>query len=155
MKNKFAIFALSGLVLTVLSCSRPDVFNADQVRVSIEEETALYVEAIRQGDVEAMLACYTDNATVIPADGEILRGKQAISEFYEALLQMGLKDIDFFTLEVDGCGDLAYETGKTRVLIETESGEIITDSTKYLVIWQRQPDGAWKVHIDIFNFFGR
>jgi ketosteroid isomerase-like protein len=47
---------------------------------------------------------------------------------------------------------MAYEIGKTKVRIQPEGQPAITDSTKYLVVWKRQTDGAWKVHIDIWNF---
>ena len=64
---------------------------------------------------------------------------------------MGVKDIVLTTIEVGGRGDMAYEIGKTKVRIQPEGQAAMTDSTKYLVIWKRQADATWKVHVDIWN----
>jgi uncharacterized protein (TIGR02246 family) len=122
-----------------------------QVRKSIEAANARYSEAIRQGDVAGAVAAYTDDATMVPPDGELVKGRQAIGEFYTKLIQMGMKDIVLTTIEVGGSGDIVYEIGKTRVRIQPEGQEAILDSTKYLVIWKRQTDGTLKVHVDIWN----
>jgi ketosteroid isomerase-like protein len=58
------------------------------------------------------------------------------------------------TIEVGGLGDMVYEIGKTTVLVQPEGLEVFSDSSKYMVIWKQQADGKWKVHADIWNFFG-
>jgi uncharacterized protein (TIGR02246 family) len=141
-----------GFTLAQFSCSSPETFDAVQVRKSIEEACAKYSAAIREGNLAGVVDGYTVDATLVPPDGEILRGKQAIEELYKKFLQMGMKDIAFTTIEVGGGGDTAYEIGKTKVRIQPEGQAAILDSTKYLVIWKRQADGAWKVHADIWNF---
>lgn len=160
MKNiTHVVFILIGVMfvlgfsLTQLSCSRPETFDAEKVRKSIEEACAKYSQAIREGNMAGVVDIYTADATILPPDAGIVKGKQAIGEFYNKLLQMGMKDIVFTTLEVGGNGGTAYEIGKTRVLIQPVGQAAIQDSTKYLVIWKCQADGTWKVHSDIFNFY--
>jgi uncharacterized protein (TIGR02246 family) len=147
-----AVMFVLGFSLTQVSCSRPGTFDAEQVQKSIEEACAKYSEAIRAGNVAGIVDVYTDDATILPPGGEIVKGRQAIGEFYKQLLQMGMKDIVFTTIEVGGSGDVAYEIGTTKVRIQPEGLEAIADSTKYLVIWKRQADATWKVYVDIFNF---
>lgn len=55
---------------------------------------------------------HTDDATIHPPNGDLVRGKKANKEFFKKLLQMGMKDIIFKTIEVEGFGDMAYEIGK-------------------------------------------
>ena len=152
MKHLIGIIFLLGFSLTQLSCSEPETFDAAQVRKSIEEACANYSEAIREGNLAGVVEGYTVDATLVPPDGEILKGKQAIEELYKKFFQMGMKDIAFTTIEVGGNGDTAYEIGKTKVRIQPEGQAAIIDSTKYLVIWKRQADETWKVHVDIWNF---
>lgn len=140
-----------GFALTQLACSRSETFDEVQIRKSIEEACAKYSQAIREGNVAGVVDIYTADATILPPDAGIVKGKQAIGEFYNKLLQMGMKDIVFTILEVGGNGGTAYEIGKTKVLIQPEGQAAIQDSTKYLVIWKRQADGTWKVHADIYN----
>ena len=152
MKHLIAVIFLLGFSLVQLSCSEPETFDAVQVRKSIEEACARYSAAIREGNLAGVVDEYTVDATLVPPDGEILKGKQAIEELYKKFFQMGMKDIAFTTTEVGGSGDTAYEIGKTKVRIQPEGQTAMIDSTKYLVIWKRQADGRWKVHVDIWNF---
>ena len=151
MKHLITVMFLLGFSLTQLSCARHKAFDVVQVRKSIEEACARYSEAIRDGNLAGVVDEYTVDATLVPPDGEILKGKQAIEELYKKFFQMGMKDIAFTTIEVGGSGDTAYEIGKTKVRIQPEGQAAMIDSTKYLVIWKRQADATWKVHVDIWN----
>ena len=96
-----AMFVL-GFPLAQLSCSRPENFDVVQVQKSIEEACAKYSEAIREGNVAGIIDLYTVDASIVPPDGGIVKGRPAIGEFYKQLLQMGMKDIAFTTIEVGG-----------------------------------------------------
>ena len=155
MKCLITLMFVLGTLLAQLSCSRPETFDAGQIRKSIEEVNAKYSKAIQDGNLADAVALYTDDAIMVPPDGELVRGKQAIGELYNKLLQMGMKEIVLTTIEVGGSGGTVYEIGKTRVRIQPEGQAAMLDSTKYLVIWNRQTDGTWKVHVDIWNLICR
>jgi uncharacterized protein (TIGR02246 family) len=155
MKLLITVMFMLGTSLAQLSCSRPETFDAGQIRKSIEEANTKYSEAIREGNLAGVVAGYTDDATMVPPEGELVKGKQAIEELYIKFFQMGMKEIVLTTIEVGGSGDTVYEIGKTRVRIQPEGQAAILDSTKYLVIWNRQADGTWKVHVDIWNLICR
>ena len=44
-------------------------------------------------------------------------------------------------------GDWAYEVG---AFTATAPDGAVFNAGKYIVIWQRQPNGDWKTHRDIF-----
>ena len=134
-----------------LGCNKPESFDSAQVKESIEEACAKYSEAIRKANVTDVADVYTVDATIIPPDGDIVKGRQAIEEFYKKLFQIGMKEGVLTTIEVGGNGDTAYEIGKSKVRIQPEGQAAIQDSTRYLVIWKHQSDGTWKVHVDIWN----
>ena len=152
MKHLVTVMFVLGFALAQFSCARPETFDVALVRKSIEEACARYSAAIREGNLVDVVDEYTVDATLVPPDGDILKGKQAIEELYRKFFQMGMKDSTFTTIEVGGSGDTAYEIGKTKVRIQPEGQATMTDSTKYLVIWKRQADDTWKVHADIWNF---
>jgi len=155
MRHLITVMSLLGTLLAQLSCSRSEIYDAGQIRKSIEEVNATYSEAIQEGNLAGVVAGYADDATMIPPDGELIKGKQAIEEYYRTLFQMGMKEVVLTTIEVEGSGGTVYEIGKTRVRIQPEGQEAIQDSSKYLVIWKRQADGTWKVHADIWNLSSR
>jgi uncharacterized protein (TIGR02246 family) len=155
MRPIIIVMFLLGTSLVQLSCSSPETFDTAQIRKSIEEVNAKYSEAIKEGNLAGAVAGYTDDATMVPPDGGLIRGKQAIEEYYKTLFRMGMKEVVLTTIEVEGSGGTVYEIGKTRVRIQPEGQQAIQDSTKYLVIWKRQADGTWKVHVDIWNLICR
>lgn len=155
MRPLITVIFLLGTSLVQLSCSRPETFDTGQIRKSIEEANAKYSEAIQEGNLAGVVVGYTDDATMVPPDGELIKGKQAIEKYYRTFFEMGMKEVVLTTIEVDGSGGTVYEIGKTRVRIQPEGQEAIQDSSKYLVIWKRQADGTWKVHVDIWNLICR
>ncbi len=54
-------------------------------------------------------------------------------------------------VDVGGSGDTAYEIGKYSLTIQAEGQAAMADSGKYVVVWKRQADGTWKLHVDIWN----
>jgi ketosteroid isomerase-like protein len=64
---------------------------------------------------------------------------------------MGVKDVTLTTMDVGGGGNTAYETGNYSLTIQPESQAAMTDSGKYVVVWKKQADGTWKLHVDIWN----
>jgi ketosteroid isomerase-like protein len=42
----------------------------------------------------------------------------------------------------------------TTVMTYEAGGRTVTDNGKYLVGWQRQPSGEWKIHRDVSNSSG-
>jgi len=51
--------------------------------------------------------------------------------------------------EVQEAGDWAYEVGGFAT---TAPGGATLNAGKYIVIWKRQPSGAWKIYRDIFQW---
>ena len=155
MRHLITVMIVLGTSLAQLSCGRPETFDTGQIRKSIEEANAKCSEAIQEGNLAGVVAGYTDDATMVPPDGELIKGKQAIEQYYRTLFQMGMKEVVLTTIEVGGSDGTVYEIGKTRVRIQPEGQETIRDSTKYLVVWKRQADGTWKVHVDIWSLICR
>ncbi len=45
-------------------------------------------------------------------------------------------------------GDLAYETGTYTMTLSDAKTKPSTDQGHYVVVWQKQADGTWKVVLD-------
>jgi len=139
----------------ILVCCVPpatEEMDVEKVRMAIEEANLKFGELVRQGDAAALAALYTDDATVLPPDIDMIQGKQEIEAFWSQGLQMGIKDAVLTTVDVFGSGDLAYEVGKFALTIQPEGQEPIEQKGKYVVIWKKTADGSLKLHVDIFNY---
>jgi len=111
-----------------------------------------FEEAIARGDAAACAAVYTDDAKILPPDSPALTGKQAAQGLWQSIIDMGVKGISLQTLELEEMGDGAVERGAATIDIQGEGGQTIQASAKFIVLWRRQADGAWKWHWDCFNF---
>ena len=122
------------------------------VAQDIRDVTKRFAEAFNRGDLDAAVEFYTDDATFLHPNVEIVSGKHAIKEFFEAgRAFLGLKRLNFEILESDYDGNLAYERGIIQIDMEPEGGQPIVDKGKYVVVMKRQADGSWKVAVDIWN----
>jgi len=100
-----------------------------------------------KGDAAGMAALYTETAQLLPPNSDFLTGRQEIQAFFQALMDMGIKEAKLEAIEVERHGDTAIEVGKFA--LEGDEGQVL-DAGKYIVIWKRE-DGQWKLHRDIFN----
>ncbi len=111
-----------------------------------------FEEAFARGDAAACAAVYTDDAKILPPDSPVLTGKQAAQALWQSFIDMGVKRVSLQRLELEDMGDRAVEIGAATVEIEGEGGQTTQASGKFIVLWRRQADGAWKWHWDCFNF---
>jgi ketosteroid isomerase-like protein len=94
---------------------------------------------------------YAEDCQVLPPDRPLVKGRRAVLEFWQGLLNMGLSDIGLEPTEIDASGDLAYEIGQYTLEIHPPSGEPVRDDGKYLVVYRRQADGSLKAIADMFS----
>jgi uncharacterized protein (TIGR02246 family) len=121
------------------------------VRQAIAEGNAKFGEAVRKGDGAAIGALYTDDATLLPPDSDMIKGRGGIEAFWKGGLQMGIKEAVLTSVDVSGGGDFAYEIGQFAIKIQSAGQAPIEQKGKYVVVWKKAADGAWKLHVDIWN----
>jgi uncharacterized protein (TIGR02246 family) len=105
-----------------------------------------WAAAMKTGDAAVIAAPYTDRAVFVSIDGTCVQGRDAIETMYRAgFARAGLASttkIESKSLVVDG--DLAYESGYAEVG-SVKEGKPSVRGGRYLTVWQRQPDGDWKI----------
>jgi uncharacterized protein (TIGR02246 family) len=125
--------------------------GAETVRQEIEQRNREFVAAFNRGDAAGVAAAYVTDARVLPPGGVMVSGRQAIQQFWQGVMGMGVREVDLRTQEVESSGDLAYEIGAATLKIQPEGGSPTTDTVKYVVAWKRQAGGAWQMAVDIWN----
>ena len=53
--------------------------------------------------------------------------------------------------DLDGRADLAYMRGTFAMTLEPEGAAAVSMAGKYVEVLKKQPDGAWRFAVDIFN----
>jgi len=122
-----------------------------EARAAIEAANTKFSEAFARGDAKALSAMYTSDAIAFPPDSEMIRGNEAIGEYWKATRDSGVLSAVLTTVDVGRSGDVAYEVGKVSLAIQSRGKEPTTATAKYVVVWKRQAAGSWKLHRDIWN----
>lgn len=121
--------------------------NADLIREAIEKANRHLETVVQQGDARRLATLYSEDAVLLPAGFEPVQGRAAIADFWQIVLQMGVKEIQIETREVDPQGATAIEVGEFTL---RGANARFIDRGKYIVIW-KLIQGEWKLHRDIWN----
>ncbi len=79
-------------------------------------------------------------------------GKDRIRARNKGVLDQFTFNIGISNEEVGVAGDWAFARGTYKATLTPKAGgEAVLVDGKYMTILQRQADGSWKIHRDIFN----
>jgi uncharacterized protein (TIGR02246 family) len=121
------------------------------IRKKIDAINKGFVEAFNRGDLAAAMRVYTEDATILPPNTEMIKGKKAITAYWQGALNMGVKEAQLETVEVTPMGEkAACEIGTYVLKIHPEGGQAFTDKGKYMMVW-KLVDGSWKWDSDAWN----
>lgn len=121
------------------------------LRAKIDATNKEFLEAFNRGDLATAMEVYTEDATILPPNAPIMKGKEAITAFWQGARDIGVKEAKLETVELTPIGDeTACEIGKYVLMIQPEGAEAFTDKGKYMMIW-KLVDGSWKWDSDAWN----
>jgi ketosteroid isomerase-like protein len=142
MTRKIVTPAIAFLPALALLCACGGRDNHLPKSVTTALETAF-----TRGDVPACVALYMEDAEIIAEDAPVVRGKEAITQFFQD--QVG-RDIAFDTDSTMSIvqGDLAVDQGTYRIR-NVRRGENV-EYGEYLNVW-RHVNGQWQVTRSMYN----
>jgi uncharacterized protein (TIGR02246 family) len=120
-----------------------------QDEATIQKLIDAFAEAFNRGDTASMATMYTEDAYLLPPQADIMRGRPAIQQFWQAASEqigdMKLTIVDIESLGSDAAREIGTLTGKTK---GQPQQEVVG---KYVVVW-RKVGNDWKLATDIWNF---
>ena len=146
-----SILLAGGLLLTLGTAARSDT-AADEL--TIRELDQKWLAAAQARDATASAGFYATDGALLPADGPIAQGTQAIIAAWQGIFGMKNAKLTFAPTQVTvaSAGDMAYEIGTYEFSFDGDKGPV-KDVGKYVVVWKKI-GGDWKVTADIFNSDG-
>ena len=125
-----------------------DETDMSSIRPLIEEHNRRMVEAFKRGDNLAVSRFYADDATIFYHRGKKIHGREALDKYWTSI--KGGKDWKLEVIELGGDAETVYQIGRSTLTTERE-GKQSTYACDFVVIWKRQKDGTYKIHLDIYN----
>jgi len=117
------------------------------LRADIIAANKQFMEAFGRRDAAGLASLYTMKGQLLPPNGEVVAGRDAIRTFWQSAMDLGLTEARLEPVEVEAYGETAVEVGKYT--LRAGRGQV-ADTGKYVVIWKTE-SGTWKLHRDIWN----
>ena len=139
------------ILVCSLGCATVQQPTSIDVRRWVAER---YVEPFQNGDVDTWLQVFADDALAMHNTLPPLRGRQAIRGFGEMVRDnLDIQRFDVEVLEIKQKGDFIMSDGAfvSRMVPRGTVHEGPDSAGKFVLVWQRQPDGEWRVILDMGN----
>lgn len=133
------IFTLAFTMFTSMLIAQKDA------SAEIMKANENFMNLFNAGDIDKFASVYTDDARLLPPNGQIVTGRNNIKTFWKGMMEAGIKPV----LKTDS----AHRYGKTVIeegTVAIHAGDQVVDQVKYIVIWKKV-NGVWKMHQDIWN----
>jgi ketosteroid isomerase-like protein len=157
MRNRVVTATLVTLG-AIVGCGSPapapaPAANTEADRQAIAQLRDREIALFSAGNIDDVLAVFTDDLVVMPPNEPVRAGKQEARAWLQQLYKQ-FKIEGTYTSSSDPtvAGDWAFERMTFRLkLTPVSGGAAIEDVGKGFHVYRRQGDGSWKIAQDIWN----
>jgi uncharacterized protein (TIGR02246 family) len=122
-----------------------------EIRKAVEEFTRAY----NAGEFAKLTDIFVEDLVDMSAGGPTRHGPQARKHFVARVQETHAKFLPHLEIQIDEiqvAEDWAYQRGSLIVELTPQGGgQKSFIKQRYLEIWRRQPDGQWKIAIEMDN----
>jgi ketosteroid isomerase-like protein len=161
MKKRILLVLFVLLLGIVTSCQKQDGNAVGKAKGGVETDVAaikaLIAEWVRLYNAEdfrnVMSVFYAKNAIVMPPNGPACATKEAILRLYQEDAELNIEHVDTSVAEdVRVSGNTAVAWGMdTGTATPRSGGAPVPFNLKWLMVFERQSDGAWKCLYEMWN----
>jgi ketosteroid isomerase-like protein len=143
MRSLFSLIAVLVLASSLLFSQAPDN--------PAKAADLAFAQATRDRGLEGWMSFFADDSYV--GTKPSVQGKEEVRKFYQGFFARRELDIAWTPTqaEVFPSGVMGYTTGRYKMSFTNYQGSRIVDAGSYVTVWQKQPDGNWKVLANFRN----
>ena len=146
--NTFSIIFIN---LFIISCDSKSTFDINKARVNIDKQNKKYMEFYNNGDASGVAELHSDDALVMPPNIDMVKGKISIKKVISDGISAGATDLAFTTINMYGNEEFVTEVGRYSLNVKNEGEILMSDSGKYIVLWEQVSKNNWLMKADIWN----
>ncbi len=131
------------LFLMIVGCNQAPMSTDPSAIVAA---TDAWETALNAKDTDGLVALYTSDARVLPPDGEMASGSDAVRAVFGGMIDAGFSG-ELTSIESKISGDMAYDVGTFS--LRMDGADVGTG--KFIVTFRRGDDSEWLITNDIWN----
>ena len=102
------------------------------------------------GELDEVVAAYSEDAVYLPPHHGAIHGREAIREYLKIPLGHGVSDLAFEVTYIKQQGPIAWDVGIYRMSVAQSDGTEKEDHGKYLTLWRRVGK-TWLIAADAWS----
>ena len=145
-----------GLLVLLLAISTlhgaPKKTGIEAERKAVIQAEADFEAARAEKGLEGWLSFFAEDTADFPGSGPISFTKTAMRERLNRTWNPNIT-LKWQPVKADvaASGDLGYTVGSWQLTGKSRKGDAVSMTGKYMTVWKKQSDGAWKVVADMGN----
>ena len=120
---------------------------ASEIHTGLRRTDEQFEQAFARGDAGAIADLYTEDAMLLPAGSDFVKGREAIRQYWQSAMDAGIRSVRLTILEIEDYAETAPPTGEYT--LSSGDGQP-KDNGKYMVVWKQQGHD-WKMYRDIWT----
>ena len=108
-----------------------------------------HVDAVNTTDIELLLRGFTDDVVYISPQAAPIVGKEAMRTFLRPIYSDASISIEIEPESLEITGDRGVEWGSCHGRMSLGGGDPAPVNLGYVLVYRRDPDGAWRVSHNI------
>jgi ketosteroid isomerase-like protein len=143
---------LAGSVTPAMANSGIPPTDRSGDEAAIRKIDVAWSHAAETKDLDAVVAPYAADGSVLPFNAPMATGTAAIRQVWSSLMSKPGYSLRFAptNIVIAASGDMAWEVGTFELKLNDAQGNPMTIPGKYVVTWKKL-GGTWEVAADIFN----
>lgn len=132
------------------SCEASEATTPTADSLAIVAASRAFSAAYERNDTAALAQVYADSGVLLPPGREV-RGRAAIQQYFAWGSQHRQLVHAMRSTSLVVRGDLAVDIGIWTSTAQRGEDPPVTSSERYVVVWRRERDGAWRIRYDMWH----
>jgi uncharacterized protein (TIGR02246 family) len=124
---------------------------SDDCRVVVDAANAAWNDALNRGDVDALATLDAADATLSPADGNVVSGLAEIRRLFQGFIDAGVHNHQLETLTAFGDDRRIVQVARWSARAGRGDGSMPTLGGITTNVLERDADGRWRSGVQVWN----
>lgn len=135
-------------VLAIVGCRPKD--DPAAVEAALRDTDVAFARATADSGADGWVAYFADDGVMFRPGG-VIQGRDSIRAVVTAWFADDTFSLSWEPTHAEGseAEDLGYTYGRYQSTGRDATGAVIRSTGSYVTVWRRQPDGTWKVALDV------